>query len=354
MDLLRPLRGGWAAAAEAATPAPPPAIASVDVGTVRQRFNWDWATGENDFDGDTYWWWARSIRVDPNEVIADDDNGGLWSIPFTTDGTDEVTFGTPVRVAETFVPVQAGEGAAATAAVRRRRQTVLAAALDQPTKPDRNTNPRAAVEAAGEEPSMTEEQRRALALSLGLSEDASEADIHTAAAQANATPDADDPPETPALTPEPELVAATTPTDLRDLLGLPTSASEADVVNAARALRDGSEAGARVARAAQAAELDRDVDDAVGDGRIAPSARDAWRSAIDPGERPDAQATARATAERDRLAAMATGRVPVTERGTARTADASQRPASLDRARAAAGLNTNGRNGQPQEVTRRG
>ncbi len=45
--------------------------------------------------------------------------------------------------------------------------------------------------------------------------------------------------------------------------------------------------------------------------RFAPSAREAWRKAIDPGEGADAAAVARATAEQAALAALAPGRIPV-------------------------------------------
>lgn len=80
---------------------------SVDAQTIARRFNNEWA-GIVDHEGqDTYWWWARSVRVDPNELIADDGYGHLFAIPFTTDGEDDVTFDEPVRVRETYVPVAA-------------------------------------------------------------------------------------------------------------------------------------------------------------------------------------------------------------------------------------------------------
>lgn len=364
MDLLRPFKGGWASAAAAAT-APAPATASVDTSLIRERFNFDWATSDPVDDIDTYWWWARSIRVDPDEVIADDGEGNIWSVPFTTDGTDEITFGTPQRVAETYVPIQAGEGQAATAAVRRRRQRVAASALERPSKPDRSNTQAAAVSApATERTPMDAAVLQALARLHGLDPDtATEDQVNAAVLAANTTPDpeAEIPAggtpeaETPDEAPEPVLVTATQATDLRELFGLPSTATDEQVVTAARELREGAAAGAQVARNAVAAELDRTVDDAVSDGRIAPSARDAWRAAIDPGQAPDAAATARATSERERLASMATNRVPVRERGTASTAEQNGgKPASLTRVLAATTNQGRRLGGAPQEVTRRG
>lgn len=358
MDLLRPRGGGWAAMATVASAS---SRASVDTSLIRERFNMEWCTSAPVDDLDTYWWWARSIRVDPNEIIADDGEGAIWSIPFTTDGTDAVTFGTPVRVAETYVPINAGEGAAATEAVRRRRQRVMAADLERPTKPDPST---AAESANGEERPMTDEQRRALAASLGLAEDATESQIHEAAAQrAVEPPETPDTPVTP-VTPAPEAetetvetpavpepVAASEAVRLRDMFGLPAAASDADVARAASELRAGAQAGREARRAQQASELDRTVDDAVREGRIAPSARDSWRQAIDAGENPDAASTARATAERDRLTGLATNRVPVAERAS--VPDTQGNSESLHRALAASGVGTTGRE-RPQEVTRRG
>ncbi len=85
-----------------------PAALSVSTSVIRERFNFDWAMdSDNGVEQNTYWWWARDVRVDDDEVIADDDEGGLWSVPYSTDGEDTVTFGEPTRVRETFVPVAA-------------------------------------------------------------------------------------------------------------------------------------------------------------------------------------------------------------------------------------------------------
>lgn len=108
---------------------------SVSHGTIRDRFNWDWACERvgNDFDGDTTWWWARDIRFDPDEIIADDDEGHLWSVPFSTDGEDAVTFGEPSQVRQTFVPVAASGASFSRPDKRTERPAAVAAATNAAT-----------------------------------------------------------------------------------------------------------------------------------------------------------------------------------------------------------------------------
>lgn len=112
-DLQALMADGPSALAATSTPPAPGAQLSVSYDTVRHRFNWAWAVDRegNDFDGDTTWWWARDVRFDPNEVIADDEEGNLWSVTFTTDGEDAITFAEPARVRQTYVPVAAARAA---------------------------------------------------------------------------------------------------------------------------------------------------------------------------------------------------------------------------------------------------
>jgi hypothetical protein len=47
---------------------------------------------------DQFWWWVRSMYVDPNELIVEDEeNGNLFRVPFDTKG-ENVEFGDPVAV----------------------------------------------------------------------------------------------------------------------------------------------------------------------------------------------------------------------------------------------------------------
>lgn len=288
-----------------------PALASVDVSVVRQRFNFEWAMDpDNGADQDTYWWWACSVRVDPSEVIAADEEGNLWSVPFSTDGADEVTFGTPVRVRETFVPVEAAAGAAASEVVARRTQRVLASELAKPEKPDRD-NPAASrprTEEAAMSPGIDIAAPRSR---TGLSEedlpdDATEEQINEALKEPEAVTSEE---TSEAETEETSLAAAGS-----------AAASErtvtVDRTQWEETQRDAA-AGAAARRAQLSAELDTEADAAVRDGRITPASRPQWRTAIDPGENPDAAATDRAEAEKTALKGLTAGRVPVDgQRGT--------------------------------------
>lgn len=284
--------------------------ASVDVGTVRQRFNFEWAMSEPVDGVDTYWWWARSIRVDPNEVVADDGEGNLWSVPWSTDGEDAVTFGEPIRVRETFVPVTAsGDGAAATAVVQRRRQRVLpgGAALEKPEKPDRS-NPAASAATTQEEPTM-DVDTTLLRRRLGLADDATEEQI------------------TEALSTEPEEPAAGVPEEeVEQRVETAVAAARQEERQKASASADGTvvfdkqaaeqlQADAKAGREARdeqiSSDRDRAVAAAVEDGRIPPARREHWRKALD-ADPEGAAAT---------LNGLDKGLIPVTQRGSAASAD---------------------------------
>jgi hypothetical protein len=87
--------------------------AQVEVEDVRREFYNQVAVN------DKPWWWIRSIRLDPDEVIAtDEDSGQLYRIPFSVTER-EVTFGEAVAVYEAFVdePVQDQQPLAAATAI---------------------------------------------------------------------------------------------------------------------------------------------------------------------------------------------------------------------------------------------
>jgi len=51
-----------------------------------------------------YRWWPRSMRVDPNVIVADDDEGSLFYVAIETDADQNITFGTPERRLQAFIP----------------------------------------------------------------------------------------------------------------------------------------------------------------------------------------------------------------------------------------------------------
>lgn len=277
-----------------------PAAASVSTDVVRRRFNYDWATS-NPIEGlDTYWWWVRDIRLDPDEVIADDDMGGLWLVPFSTDGEDEVTFGEPIAVRTTYVPVAASGTLAPPPTVRMRHgQRELATALERPSKPR-------PAGAAGSRPdsegsSMDPAEIRQL---LGLAEDATDDDVREAMRLRAPEPAAGDEPDA-----EPEGDGEPAP---EAVVPEPVAAS-ADTVTVDRATWEAMRSGAADGQAARAEQLrvhrEEVVAAAVADGRIPPARREHWLRQIetDPG------------AEQV-LAGLERGLIPVTERGTAPSA----------------------------------
>lgn len=255
-----------AVAPEGGTPVTPQPAASIDVGTIRQRFNFEWAASDPIDGEDTYWWWCRSIRLAPNEVIADDDEGGLWSIPFTTDGEDAVTFGEPQRVRETFVPIAASATARLSAFTSRADQQVAAAALERPDKPTKAT--------ASARPSTLEDRMDPAEIrrNLGLAEDASDDEVTAAFAAARGEePEGDGEQEPPADPPAVDESA-------------PAAAGDGTVVldqEAYAQLRTDAQAGAEARRLQIGADRDREVEAAIASGRIPPARREHWRRALD-------------------------------------------------------------------------
>jgi hypothetical protein len=304
-----------AAAAREETTLPDHPAASVSVDRICQEFNFEWAMSEPIEGLDTYWWWARDVRVDPDEVICSDGEGGTYRVPFTTDGDYQVTFGEPVEVRETYVDVT-GATAAASAAQARHGQRVLANDLAKPDKPARD-NP--AATRPQQEAAMSDGiDIAALRLRTGLSE--TELPDNATEEQINA-----------ALAKEPEAVVEEDEVEEEaveeDELAPVASSDRTVTVDRAqweRTQRD-AEAGAVARRAQLSAALDQEADAAVLDGRITPASRGEWRTAIDPGENPDAASLARAEGEKASLKGLTAGRVPVDgPKGTQPSTDSSE------------------------------
>lgn len=92
-------------------------LAGMDLGSIRMAFCGDLDDQEvpavpdtqpgADDVGNQMWWWPRSIRVEDDGtlcLIVDDDEGHLIRIPFTVQ-QDDLIYGTPELVIETYVPV---------------------------------------------------------------------------------------------------------------------------------------------------------------------------------------------------------------------------------------------------------
>lgn len=245
--------------------------ASVSSGTIRQRFNFEWAF-ENDTDLDTYWWWARDVFVDPSEVIADDDEGNCWSVPFTTDGKDEITFGEPVRVRETFVPVNASAAAVGQRVHQRNSQQVLASNLERPEKPAPKTAASTAQPDDEENTEMTIDLDK-LRGRLGLPDDATEEQINEALA-AEETPAAEE-----TVTPTDEIPVEPVVPEAEPAGPVAASALPEGMVAVPAdqwaAVQEGAKAGTQVAAAAETKRRDDTIAAAARVGKVAPAQREA-------------------------------------------------------------------------------
>jgi hypothetical protein len=294
----------------------PGSATSVSWETIRERFNFEWAMDpESIFEGadgesiEPYWWWARDIRIDPAEVIADDEQGNLWSVPFETDGADAVEFGEPQRVREVYVPVNASQGEELhRTAVPRAGQRVLATNLDRPEKQQRQGAASAAIEATEEEatvPTTIERLRE-----LGLPEDVTEEDVQTALAD-ETPPDPDAQPDAPAAPAEnPEQTPGGEPDPNPSEENAATAALGETIDRAALAQLQADAKAGREARQQQlSTERERLVETAVTKGKFPRSAAASYRAQLDKGGDIEVQT-------RQFIDGLAENTIPVEELGT--------------------------------------
>jgi hypothetical protein len=314
-DLQRVLEEGFETTAitAAQTPEegrmPESTTASVDTGTIRQRFNFEW-TLENDFEQDTYWWWCRSVRVDPNEIIADDDDGGLWLVPYETDGKDEITFGEPQRVREEFVPVSATATSVVANFRERKDQKVLAANLERPDKPAPKTAASSQPDPQEDNVSESTIDMAKLRERLGLPDDATEEQINEALAADTPAAEPTEPATTTGEVPEP--TAETTPAAVAEPVAA-SAASERGVTvdkDALAQLQAQAKAGDEARQAQLSAEREQLLTDAVKAGKFPPAAKASYRKQLDKGG--DVEASTRTFIEE-----LPDNTVPVTETGEA-------------------------------------
>lgn len=280
-----------------------PALASVSVDRIVGQFEeWAWGSTEPHDGFNTYWWFARDVRLDPDEIIASDGEGGTFRIPFTTDGEHAVTFGSPVEVRETYVDITAPT-AAASAAQDRHRQKVVA--HDLPV-PDRITKARASAEPSPEEKHMDASVRTVLERQ-GLDPDSATEDQVNAAsvfAAASALPD-DEPKPDPATPDEPKPDDEPAPEPEPDE---PDPAASAIDAERDRKLEEVSREVATMKEKETRERRDGLATQWVNEGRIAPAEHDHYRGLLDIDE--------------DKTVALASklapGRIPVDpQRGTA-------------------------------------
>jgi hypothetical protein len=136
---------------------------------------------------DQFWWWVRSMYMDPNELIVEDeDNGDLYRVPFTVKGED-VEFSDPVPVKIKYVDKSKPKEDKQAARLR----AMIAANMIEDRHPaakqlvrfdNREEHDRMTIVASGVDPV-------ALRNALGLDENASDEDVRSAlAAEGIVTP----------------------------------------------------------------------------------------------------------------------------------------------------------------------
>lgn len=183
----------------AATPSGTPVEASVSLDTVRRSYYDSPDVG--------MWWWIREVRINPLTLIVDDDEGGLFEVPVTVDGSDAITFGEPQSVKIEYVAASTGVPVLAAA-----RGQIIAATHATPEETGRNKRDGSGEDAtmAASSPTNTEKENNVeftpeeLAR-LGLPADATPEQIKAAImGQAPAAPSEDGNPESQPETPATE------------------------------------------------------------------------------------------------------------------------------------------------------
>jgi hypothetical protein len=95
-----------------------PRLSAVNADDVRRRY-YDTLGAEQ------AWWWIRSMYVEPNELIVEDDEGELFRVEFTVEG-ETVTFGEARSVRVQYVEAMARGGLSRAVAAVAQRGRILA------------------------------------------------------------------------------------------------------------------------------------------------------------------------------------------------------------------------------------
>jgi len=273
--------------------------AAMNIEDVRTRY-YEHLDGQGDA---TKFWWIRGMRLNPDELIVDDDDGHLFRVGFDIDG-DDVAFNDPTQVVLNYtdVPAQMAAGIAASALVGEGEDAIIYATRAE-SRPD-TTNPGG---------TMT---RAELCASLGLPADASDEQIQAATRSVMASSTAT----------EEETVVAEAAED-EDTEGDESDDGDDDDGDSDEDVQAGSRPRAVTVDAAAFERLQHDaalarrheeerviasneqiVDAAIRDGRFPPSARASYLSQLNnPGGR---QATI------EFINSLEAGVIPVRERGS--------------------------------------
>lgn len=148
--------------------------ASVSVDDVRREFY-------DSLDSNQSWWWICRVEIDPMQLIVDDEEGGLWRVPYDPSGS-EITFDDPIEVEIVYVDVGSQEAKAAHAAVKGEGKVLASYNSLADSRPDAKEKKGAKVPKAKAKTKAAKAKQ--LRASLGLSEDATEKEVAAALKEA--------------------------------------------------------------------------------------------------------------------------------------------------------------------------
>lgn len=239
---------------------------------------------------DMFWWWIREIRIEPAEIIVDDDGGNLYRIPYminsaADDSDDVVSFGPSQQVKIQYVDVVAAGQSVLTrfgnpvAAGRPRVRDIV-----QSSKKE------------GTDMQLSEEVLKG----LGLTTEATEEEVNVALlAKLTTPPIADDVPIT----------------DITPIVPVVEIAASAPVIPVGMVLIDEETLKQVKAGAAIAATLQDERDTAVRNGVLDTAVK---AGKFPPARRAHYEALLKVDPEGTTamIETLATGMIPVTERGT--------------------------------------
>lgn len=148
--------------------------AAVSVDDVRREFY-------DSLDSNQSWWWICRVEIDPMQLIVDDEEGGLWRVPYDPTGS-EITFEDAIEVEIVYVDVGSQEATAAKAAVKGEGKVLASYNSLADSRPDAKEKGAKVPKAKAKTKMAKAKQLRA---SLGLSEDATEKEVAAALKEAS-------------------------------------------------------------------------------------------------------------------------------------------------------------------------
>jgi Mu-like prophage I protein len=260
-------------------------------------------------------WWCKQVLLDPDQLVIEDEyEGDLYLVDFSTSG-DTITFGDPKKVKIEYVP--APEDATQKKVAASIYTEGIAASGRKVLASYASAREAGRITKLKGETQMSDEDRKALAVKLGLPEDATEEQVNAKlqenALEAGASGEGGDTPPTPAADAKPEDkpdVDKVDETTAGDGAAKPTELSVTMDRGQLEQLRYDAALG-RESRLAQVkGEAEKLVLAAKLDGRIAPASEPAWLAAIF-----DAKQCKLIASEVEALSKLAKGRIPIEERG---------------------------------------